>query len=92
VKRFLFHSVFRFERLSYSKIPIWENKRRIEYLAEFRDLLNAALGWNQGEAQLATRHWQLNPKQRRAQINKRKRGAHQMVTLAGTKTRRRGSR
>jgi hypothetical protein len=31
--------MFSFDRLGYSKIPIWENKRCIEYLTLFRDLI-----------------------------------------------------
>lgn len=80
--------MFSFERLQYSKIPIKENKRRVEYLSLFRDLLNDQFGWNQEGAGTSSKLGQLNSEQRRVEINKRKPIAHEMITLAGIKTRR----
>jgi hypothetical protein len=80
--------MFSFERLQYSKIPIKENKRRVEYLSLFRDLLNDQFGWNQEGAGPSSKLGQLNPEQRRVEINKRKSIAHEMITLAGIRTRR----
>jgi len=72
--------MFSFDRLKIDQIPLRENKRRIEYLTEFRDLLNDALGWNR------TRSGDLE--EQRIVINKGKPVIGRMIRLAGINTRR----
>jgi hypothetical protein len=83
--------MFSFDRLKYEKIPIWENKRRIEYLTLFRDLVydrNPAIG-TQLRAPLSPSTGQpLDSEQRRIEINERRSMAQRMIALAGIKTRR----
>jgi hypothetical protein len=80
-----------FDRLKHSEIPLWENKRRIEYLTLFRDLVNDfnPLFGTQLRAPLSpTTGHPLNREQRITEINERKPLAQQMIALAGIKSRR----
>jgi hypothetical protein len=72
--------MFSFDRLKIDQIPLRENKRRVEYLTDYRDLLNDALGWNR------TRSGDLE--QQRIVINQRRPLIGRMIRLAGINTRR----
>jgi hypothetical protein len=81
-----------FDRLEYSKIPISENKLRVEYLTLIRNLILDAIVFSGGAEPLValslTTGQPLNQEQRRTEINERKPLALQMIRLAGIKTQR----
>jgi hypothetical protein len=73
--------MFSFDRLEIDKIPIGENRRRIKYLSDYRDLLNTAFGWS------VRTGWQPSYlEERRTAINEGKPLVHRMITLSGIKT------
>jgi len=67
--------MFSFDRLKIDQIPLRENKRRVEYLTDYRDLLNDALGWNR------TRSGDLE--QQRIVINQRRPLIGRMIKTCG---------
>jgi hypothetical protein len=81
-----------FDRLEYSKIPISENKLRVEYLTLLRNLILDAIVFSGGAEPVValspTTGQPLNQEQRRTEINERKPLALQMIRLAGIKTQR----
>jgi hypothetical protein len=80
-----------FDKLGYSKIPIWENKHRIEYLTVFRDFANdirPAFNTQPRIPVSPTTGKPFEQGQRYTEFNERKPLAHQMILLAGIKTRR----
>jgi hypothetical protein len=73
--------MFSFDQLKIHQIPVGENRNRIDYLTNYRDLLNTAFGWP------VRTDWQLSDlEQRRTSINEGKPLVHRMITLAGIKT------
>jgi hypothetical protein len=80
-----------FNRLKYSQIPIWENKRRIITLALFRDLYLDTVMFPPGNRiPISPRTGQpFKLEERRSEINYRKPAIQEMVALAEIVARRR---
>ena len=73
-------------RLRYNKIPIWENKQRIEYLTFWRDLwLEGMFALNETPESPITRK-PLNQAERITELNRRIPAVREMVRLANIQT------
>ncbi len=83
--------MFSFDRLKYSKIPIWENKCRIEYLTLFRELTLFSQGVQPSpNSPLISRltSGSINQLQARTEVNERIPRARQIIELSEIKLRR----